>query len=190
MTDAPVATTFDIADLFTGQALPKTDVDIWLDAKSAYEIYKNAKEIKDAVFRQDTEKLGALEARHHELLEKAKSSRVTFKLTASLREDRQAVLEKTLEKYPQEFNFLGQAKPNREADEYHANLMWALHTEAIVRPDGSAIAAPGPEQIAYFRGHAPDAAVLAIEEALKEFTDGAASGFDTVAMETGFLSQP
>lgn len=190
MTDAPNPATFDIADLFNGKAYPKTSVDVWMDEDAAYQIYKNAQAVRDALQRDEQEKFAELEAKHNELIKRAEPSRVTFNLTGVSRDDRQAALDKVLDTHPMEYNFLGQAKPNPKADEMHANLRWALHTESIVRADGATIVAPTPEQIKFFRGKAPDSALRAIEEAINEFTDGAASGFDTIAQETGFLSQP
>lgn len=190
MTDAPVASTFDIADLFSGKAYPKTSVTVYLDEDAAFEIYENSKAAKKALFEENQEAAEAIQKRLEELTKRAESSKVTFHLTGVSRADRKAVLDKTLEEFPVQRNFLGQEIPDAKADDAHANRRWALHIERIERPDGSIRVTPTPEEIKVFRDNAPDLAVKQIEEAIIELTEGASQGFETVAQETGFLSQP
>lgn len=192
MTDAltPNPTTFDIADLFTGKAYPKTEVEVFLDEDAAYEITKNSRATTRAVVAEDTAALKDLEAKHHELVKRAAASKVTFHLTGVSRAERKAMMEKTLEDYPLEYNLLGRPNPNPKADEVHADRKWALHTERIVRADGSQIVAPTPDQIHVFRDNAPDAVVEQIEQAIMDLSDGVKGGFETLVQETGFLSQP
>lgn len=190
MTDALDPGTFDIADLFTGKVYPKEVVTVFLDEDAAYQINVNSKEITKAVVREDTQALKELEEKHHDLVRRAASSKVTFHLTGVSRDERQNVLSKTLEEYPQQYNLMGQPIPDTKANEVHANRRWALHTERIVRADGSTIVAPDEHAIKVFRGHAPDPVVEEIETAILELSQGVKSGFETLAQETDFLSQP
>lgn len=190
MTDAIAPSTFDIADLFSGKIYPKDVKEVYLDEAVAYEITKNNKAIKDALVKEDTEKLVELEQKHQELVKRAASSKVTFYLTGVSREERRAVLDKTLEEFPQQFNMLGQPLPDQQANEAHANRKWALHTERIVRADGSAIIAPDEATIKVFRGNAPDLVVEEIENAILDLSEGVKGGFETLVQETDFLSQP
>lgn len=189
MTD-PNPATFDIADLFTGKAYPKAQVKVYLDEEAAFEIAQNAKAITQALVKEDLKTLGELEKRHEELSNRAGKATVEFHLTGVSRGDRKALLEKITEEHPPERNFMGQAIFNDAANEAHSDGRWALHTERIVRPDGSQITAPTPEQIRVFRNNAPDTEVEKIEKAILEFTEGVKSGFETLVQETDFLSQP
>lgn len=190
MTDAPVATTFDIGELFAGKAYPKDSVDVYLDEEVAYELSQTTREIAKALNANNTDELKVLEARSAELVKRGAASKVTIHLTGVSRGDRKHVLDEILEQFPQQYDFLGRALPNPEADDAHANARWALHIERIERPDGSNLVAPKPEEIALFRAKAPDSAIEDIELKIRGFSEGAKNGFETLAQEQGFLSQP
>lgn len=190
MTDAPDAGTFDIADLFTGKIYPKDSVEVFLDEDTAYAIDKNAKAVTRALIEDDKDKLKELAEATEALVKKGAASRVVFHLTGVSRDDRKNILDKVLEEFPQQYNFLNQPVPNNAANDALANRRWAIHIERIERANGSVHVAPTPEDIAVFRGNAPDSAVQAIEEAIEALSEGSKSGFETLVQENGFLSQP
>lgn len=190
MTEELNAATFDIGDLFSGKIYPKDTVEVYLDEEVAYELQKNSKAAMKAVQEEDEEAAKAIAERHEELVKRGEKSRVIFHLTGVSRDHRQAIVDKVLEEYPLEYNFLGQPKPNSLADEKHANLRWALHIESIERADGSVLVAPTADQVKIFRGNAPDSEILKIENAIIDLSEGVKGGFETLAQEHAFLSQP
>lgn len=191
MTDVtPNPKTLDLGAVLAGVAYPKDTVEVWLDEATAYEISKADKAIKRAELMGDAELVEKLEEQREKLVELGASSRLVFHLTGVSRRVKEDILSKTDEKFKPEYSIMGTRMPNRQADEYHANLRWAVHVEKFVASDGSELVAPGPESIERFRAVAPAPASDAIENAINDLSDGAKSGFESLAQEHGFLSQP
>lgn len=190
MTDAPNPTTFDIADLFTGRAFPKDYRDVYLDEALSYEIYKAHQASAAAKAEGNLEKILETDEALEELKAKAESKRVRIHLTGVSRDLRKDLGTKNREQFPPETDFLGREKPNLEADEAFVNEYWALHIEAIERPDGSRINAPDVSTVKIFRANAPDAAIAAIDQGIKELSEGSLAGFESLVTEHDFLSQP
>lgn len=191
MTDVtPNPKTLDLGAVLAGVAYPKDVVSVYLREDVAYELNKVNEAINRAQLLGEKETLEALEKERDKLIEIGQASRLEFHLTGVSRKVRQAVVDKVDAEFPPEFNLLGQRMPNSKADDMHANHMWSVHVEKIVAPDGSESIAPSPENIAQFREAAPDLAIRAVEAGIKQFTDGAKSGFESLAQEHAFLSQP
>lgn len=188
MTEAPDFKTFDIADMFTGVAYPTEVVPFYTNSQIAYEFNKLSKEAADAVVRKD-EKAGAdIVARQEALVKKAEANRYEIHLRGQSRENRQAVLDAVRGEFPPEKDFLGRESIAPEADEVYVNRIWALHIEKIVAPDGSARVAPDEADIKVLRGNSPDSELAKVEKAIQELTEGAKSGFESLAQEHDFLS--
>lgn len=190
MTDdlSPNATTFDVADMFTGKAYPKDTVDVFMDEETAYELHKLQAEARQAVQEGDEEKGAEIEKRLRELVKKGEASKYTFHLTGVSRDDRKAVIDLVRSEFPADVDFLGREKPNADADEKYANLYWALHIEKITRPDGATVVAPDEAFFKVFRGNAPDPVVNAIELKIRELSEGVKGGFEALVQEHDFLS--
>ena len=187
MTEAPDFKTFDVADMFSGIAYPTEVVPFYTDSKIAYEFNKLSKEAADAVVRKD-EKAGAeIVARQEALVKKAEANRYEIHLRGQSRENRQAVLDAVRAEFPVEKDFLGRETIDPEADEVYVNRIWALHIEKIVRPDG-AILLSDEAAIKIIRGNSPDSELAKVEKAIQELTEGAKSGFESLAQEHDFLS--
>lgn len=191
MTDVtPNPKTLDLGELLAGISYPKDTVEVWLDEATAYEISKADAAIKRAELMGDAELVSKLETEREKLVELGASSRLVFHLTGVSRKVKDDIITKTDEKFKPEYSFMGTRVPNREADDYHANLRWAVHIEKFVAADGSELVAPGPESIEKFRDVAPAPATEAIEKAITNLSEGAKSGFESLAQEHAFLSQP
>lgn len=187
MTEALDPKTFDVAEMFSGVSYPTDVVSFYTDSKIAYEFNKLSKEAADAVVRKD-EKAGAeIVARQEALVKKAESNRYEFHLRGQSRDNRQAVLNAVRAEFPAEKDFLGRETIDPEADEVYVNRIWALHIEKIVRPDG-AILLSDEAAIKIIRGNAPDSELAKVEKAIQELTEGAKSGFESLAQEHDFLS--
>lgn len=187
MTDANPRT-LDLAAVFSGRAFPKDTVPVYMDEVLGYEIYKLNKAAIQAVLSKDEDEKDRIGAELKALAEKAEPSRLVFHLTGASREDRKAATEETLERFPAETDMLGREKPNPEANDYYANLVWKLHVEKIEASDGSVVE-PTLEDVKMFRKHAPDHAIEAVEAGIQELTEGVKGGFTTLIQEHDFLSQ-
>lgn len=185
---APDAKTFDVADMFTGKAYPKEVVTVYMDEATAYELHKLREEALLAVQAGDEKKAAKVEKELKALVKKGEESRYDFHLTGASRDDRKALIDIVRAEYPSEVDFLGREKPNPEADEKYANLVWSLHIEKIERPDGALIVAPDEATVKIIRGQAPDPAILAIEKGIQELSEGVKGGFEVIAQGHDFLS--
>ena len=185
------AYTFDIADLFSGKAYPKDTVTVYLDEATGYETRKAEVAIKDAVLAHESEEaLQALRESRDKLVEKAAKSRIVVHLTGVSREDRENATKIVTTEFPTETDFLGRIKPNPEADEKLTNLYWALHIEKLERPDGSVLAPVTEADAKLFRANAPDSVLEKINKGINELSEGVKGGFESLAQEHDFLSQP
>lgn len=188
MTDAPVAKTFNIADMFSGKAYPKESVDFYTDDETAYQLQKLSKEAGNAIVRRDTEEAAKLQAEIEALVKKGESSRYKLNLTGRSRQDRKNLVTKIQEEFPVEYDFLNRPKPNVDADDIFANRTWAMHIESIEAPDGSILLLPTEADIAVIRGQGADSEIAKVEHVIQGFTEGVKSGFETIAQEHDFLS--
>lgn len=188
MTEALDFKTFDVADMFAGVTYPESEVPIYTDQGIAYEFNKLAQESADAVREKDEKKAKEIEKRREALIKRAESNRYVFHLRGQSRDNRDAILRGVKEEFPPEVDIFGRQKVNAEADALYVNRYWALHITKIVRPDGAAIVAPDEGTIKVIRGQAADSEVDKIEAAIQELTEGAKSGFESLAQEHDFLS--
>lgn len=188
MTDAPSASTFDIADMFAGVSYPSEVVPFYTDQAIAYEFHKLAGEALEAVRDKDEEAARAIEERREDLIRKAESNRYEIHLRGQSRDNRDAILKSVRAKFPVERDFLGREAPNAEADELYINKFWALHIEKIVAPNGAINTAPDEAAIRVLRGNSPDSEIDKVEKAIQELSSGAKSGFESLAQEHDFLS--
>lgn len=191
MTDStPNPKTLDLAALLAGNEHPTETVEVYMSEAIGYAVYKARKEVERATILQDKDALEAAENELSELIEAGKKVRLTVHIQGINKGLRKSIIRKSLDKFPAEYDFLGRLTPNQDRDTYHANLMWAAMVTKLVGPDGSEGGAPTPEEAETFRDQAPDAATDAIERAIETLTEGAKSGFETLAQEHGFLSRP
>lgn len=189
MTDNLDFKTFDIADMFAGVSYPTEVVPFYTDQGVAYEFNKLANEAIDAVRNKDEDAAKAIEKRREELIKKAESKRYEIHLRGRSRADREAVLDTVRAEFPPEVDpIFGREKPNVEADKVYINRMWALHIERIVFPGVGMLAAPSEGDIKTLRGQAPDSELTKVEKAIQELSEGAKSGFESLAQEHDFLS--
>lgn len=188
MTEALDFKTFDIADMFTGVSYPTEVVPFYTNSQVAYEFNKLSREAADAVARKDEKAAKDIQDRQETLVKKAESNRYEIHLRGQSRDNRQAVLNAVRAEFPAEKDFLGRETIDPEADEVYINRIWALHIEKIVAPDGGARVAPDEADIKVLRGNSPDSELAKVEKAIQELTEGAKSGFESLAQEHDFLS--
>lgn len=188
MTEALNPATFDVADMFAGVSYPTEVVPFYTDQGVAYEFNKLAQEAVAAVEAKDESAAKDIEKRREELIKKAESNRYEVHLRGRSRADRELVLDTVRSEFPPEVDPLfGREKPDAEADKVYINRMWALHIEKIVRPDG-AILLVDEGTIKSLRGQAADSELAKVEKAIQNLTEGAKSGFESLAQEHDFLS--
>lgn len=188
MADSLDFKTFDIADMFAGITYPKTVVPFYTDSGVAYEFHRLTQESVEAVQSKDEAKAKDIAKRREELIKKSEAHRYEFHLTGRSREDREAVLDAVTAEFPPEVDPLfGREKPNPEADKVYVNRFWAIHIEKIVRPDG-AVLLVDEATIRTLRGKSPDPELAKVEAAIQELSEGAKSGFESLAQEHDFLS--
>ena len=188
MTEEPNPQTFDIADMFSGIAYPTEVVPFYTNSKIAYEFNKLSKEASDAVLRKDEEAAKDIQERQETLFKQAEAFRYEIHLRGQSRDNRQAVLDGVRTEFPAEKDFLGREEIAPEADETYINRIWALHIEKIVAPNGSLRVAPSEAEVKILRGNSPDSEIAKVERAIQGLTEGAKSGFESLAQEHDFLS--
>lgn len=184
------ATTFDIADMFSGASMPKADVEVYTNAGLAQEIHKTNQEISRAVTDNASEdELKALQGKAEELYRKAQSCRYVFHLTGVRRELQINLLRDIEEKYPVQTDFLGREKFNIERSEYEQNATWALYIERIEAPNGAVRVSPTVEEVALIRGNLPAPEITKVSAAINSLTDDVSKGIEAIAAEHDFLSR-
>lgn len=189
MSEELSAQTFDIADMFSGIAYPTEVVPFYTNSEIAYEFNKLSREAADAIARKDgDDTMKSIVERQEALVKKAESNRYEIHLRGQSRDNRQAVLNAVRAAFPAEKDFLGRETIDPEADEVYINRIWALHVEKIVAPNGSLRVAPDESEIKILRGNSPDSELAKVEKAIQELTEGAKSGFESLAQEHDFLS--
>lgn len=186
--EEPNFKTLDIADMFSGTAYPEDTVDIYTDAKTAYELYKLQSDASRAVRDQDEAEGARVAEEIQELLRRGEKSHYIVHIRDTGRDEKDNVRKVVDAKYPPKVNLFNQPEPNAEADEMYTNLMWALHVTRITAPDGRTLVAPSEGDIKALRAKAPATELRKVEEKIQELQTGAASGFESLVMEHNFLS--
>lgn len=176
----------NIADVLSGRSYPTETAEVYMDEAVAYEISKVNAEIAIATKKGDD--VTDLEARLSGLVEKGAGTRLVFHLRGVSRHDRQNIIKAVMEEHPQKTDFLGRPEPDLDADEMYTNLTWAALTEKIEAP-GGVVDPVGEDDIKLLRDNLPDGALDVIAKAVSALTEGAKSGFETLAQEHSFLSQ-
>lgn len=189
MTETLNPATFDIADMFSGVNYPTEVVPFYTNPGVAYEFNKLALESKDAVERKDQSAAEDIVKRREKLIEDSEKFRYEIHLRGQSRDNRKAVAEAVNAEFPPgDPDLFGRREPNAEGEEAYVNRYWALHIEKIVAPNGAIKAVPSEADIKALRGNAPDSEIDKVEKAIQELTEGAKSGFESLAQEHDFLS--
>lgn len=190
MTEDITPKTLDLAAALSGRTFATDTVDVYLDEEAAYEVAHLNDEIKRATILENQEDLLKFEAELKDLTVRASASRLTFHVSTVPRHVRKAVLESVLKDYPNTQDAFGREVTSQEADDVFANRSWATYIRKIVGADGSERIQPDEEDIKIFRDNAPDTAVAAVEEGIRELSEGSKSGVETLLQEHSFLSRP
>lgn len=188
--DAPDAKTFDLGAFLAGVNYPTDKVEVFFAEDVAYALNKVNSAIKRAEILEDADALRELQDKRDDLIEKGVASRLVVHIHGISRRTEKDINAKVLSEYPVETNLIGAVKANPERTEALANLFWAAYITQIEAPDGSVLTAPGLEDIKRLRDVAPESAIKTIEDAIDGLTSGAKGGFESLAQEHGFLSQP
>lgn len=179
--------TFNVAEMFTGVAYPKEVVSVYTNEEPAYRLdalnKRILREIADEGARDE------LSEQATALLAEVNKYRYKFYLTGVSRDSLKMIVDKARQDFPNEFGTFGQILPNPEQDEHFNNLLWAIHTEKIEAPNGAIIAGPDESQMKIIRGNLPTSQQKKITDAIDNFTEGSAAGFEAAAQESDFLSQ-
>lgn len=187
MGETPDYKTFDVADMFVGALYPTDVVPFYTNPDVAYKFHKLSEDATRAVQTKDEELAKEVEGSREALIRQSEKFRYEIHVRGTSRDNRRRVMEGVEEEFPSETDFLNRVKPNPEADETYANRMWALHIEKIVRPDGAILLAD-EATVRVIRGNSPDSEIEKVERAIQELSEGAKSGFESLAQEHDFLS--
>lgn len=143
LTEHGEPTTFNFTDYLADKAtVPDDTVDIYLDAKTAYEIDRLKQEHdawqRDPSARTITE-MTEIDERLEELQERVKASAVTVHLRALGGPERQVLQERVRKDYPLPKNATEDERESIDAQRYEATLnAWVgAAIVKIVRPDGA-----------------------------------------------------
>lgn len=188
MTEALDANTFDLAEMFAGISYPKEIIPVYTNPGVGYEIHKLSEEAKEAVVLKDEDKAKEISEKRDNLIAESEKFRYEFTLQGHSRGEREAILAKVKAEFPPETDWMGREKWSDEADRLHVNLTWALHIAQIKAPNGAVNTAPTGESIELLRANLPDSEQARIEAGIKELSEGAKAGFETLAQEHDFLS--
>ncbi len=175
-----------IADILSGIAYPTETVDVYMDESTAYEISKVNAEL--SVKTRKGLDTSEEESKLDDLVKKGASSLRTIHLQGVSRHDRQNIIRTVMEDHPQKTDFMGRVQPDMEADERYTNLLWAAMIQKIESPAGE-LSPVSEADVKTLRGAAPEPALELINKAVAALTEGAKSGFETLAQEHNFLSQ-
>lgn len=169
----------DLAEVLSGRTFPKAEVPVFFDEEAQYRLnILNRALIVDPSNEE-------VEAKRDELLESLKAQKFVVHMKGAPRRQKREVFVSVQKDFPPEVDFLGRQKENAEADEVYANKMLALHIEKVVWPDGRV--SPGSWEVAaLLRNEAPEPAIIALQEALKELDAGSKGGYESVVQDLDF----
>lgn len=177
------AKTFDLADMFAARTAPRDTVDTYMNEDLAYQ----ASLLNEEITRHPDDK--ELEQKLNDLLTAAREHVYVFHIRGLLRHEHMAILDTVNETFPPEKNAFGQLNSPDEADELYLNLRWAAQIEKIVDPEGAVMADLTPETAQILRTQLPDTARSAVDAKFAELQERVKTGYESLVMETDFLSQ-
>lgn len=175
--------TFDLSDMFTGVDFPTEEVPVFLNERVAYDLSKVEEEIAKS---PDDEKL---EKKRKALVKEASKSCFTFHLEGIPSSNLQNALDEIEKIRPQEFTTFGRPKPDPERNEMTLDAIWVLFIKKIVSPDGKVATVETTEDARSLRKGVPFEVSEKVTAAINELRERVAKGFESLAMETDFLSK-
>lgn len=181
----PDPKTVNLADVLAGRSFPTETVDIYMDEATAYEISKVNAQIGLA---KDEKTVSELEETLRSLVEKGAPSRLTLHIRGISRHDRENIVKTVMDLHPVKKDFLGRPETDLDADNTFTNLMWAAMIEKI-EAEAGVVENVSEGDIKILRDNAPDQALALISKAIDALTEGAKSGFETLAQDHDFLSR-
>lgn len=184
MADNAEAKRFDLIAALSGRTYPVEKVPVFLDEALMYEYVKVSKEAEEDPANE------AKQVAREKMLEAFKDFAITVTLRGVSRDILEAIEDEILEKYPMEYDVLGRPKPNRERVEEFAVRYWNVFVIKVEAPDGSVLAPPSADDLAYFRKKAPQAAIDAVEDGINTLREGPAAAYEKMVKDPAFLSRP
>lgn len=175
--------TFDLSDLTSGISYPKDEVVITIDEDAAYQLAGVEKALLKDPENSD------LEEQRKELVTRAANSRYIFRLQGHPRSALMVAFEDVNERFPVEYGSFGKVKPNPERLEAEMDVVWATHIVEIEDPQGRKAQVNSEEEARDLRRGIPPFASEAVMEAINNLTDNVTKGFESLVMETDFLSK-
>jgi hypothetical protein len=199
---------FNIVDAVKGRSYPKSQIDVFIDEGVAFiaaELNDELAKIAELMDKKTLNKTSVDEIlkkreeimdQKDKLVEEMGGSRYVFHLTGISEGKRQDAYDKSLEKYPMEYEksknpFTGQAEKNEvessERDRYFTSILWHYSIEKIVAPDGSEQDGISFEDAQELRRSLPLASNGAITEAIEKMR--AATALFMMSVNEDFLAK-
>jgi hypothetical protein len=203
--EAKAPGTFNIVNVLTDRAYPKTKVSVSLDEATAYEASLIKEQINELTRRESnassvTKKISELDAQLSELVEKMNKSTYTFHISGISEGKREELLATARKKYPVEYeatndiasllsnNGERQEKSSPERDNLFTDLLWTEHLEMIEDPEGNIQDVITYSDVRTLRHSLPLSALAKINTGIDKVRTATA----VFMMETGedFLAKP
>lgn len=201
--EAKAPGTFNIVQVLSERAYPRTEVPVSLDEATAYEAANIKEELDVLAKKTDAEskkKLESLTEKLEDLVEQINKSSYTFHIRGISEGKREELLAQARKKYPVEYeqpsditaflsnNSQKEEKPSPERDNLFTDLLWVEHIEKVEDPDGNVQEGLTYNDIRSLRSNLPLSALAKINSGIEKVRTATA----IFMMETGedFLAKP
>lgn len=187
-------TTFDLADMLSGNHYPEREVTVYVNEAAFYEagrLSNRIREVKETGgdSEETLAEIDRLEARLSEIKDEVEKSRFVFTLRGVPRSALVTAVEKIEEEFPSTYTALGQRRPNAKADNQMAIAQWALYIQSIESPSGAKVGPLTPEEAEALRSGLPAVVADDVEAAISELHTSVRDGYESLRTGTDFLSK-
>jgi hypothetical protein len=172
--------TFSIINVLKDRAFPTEEVNVYLDEESAYLASKLQEKLKETENSLDEESADSAKKISKELDDAVKTlekSKYVFSLSGMSEGKRSELEEKSIEKFPIEFEesknpFTGEINKqeieNKKRDRFFTNLLWAESIKRITDPEGNVQESVTLDDVSSLREMLPIAATGIISESIEK----------------------
>lgn len=191
----PNPKTFNLAEMFAGISFPEEVVEVFTNPGVAYAYSLLAQEATAAVQKGDEDALKDIEVRQKRLLEEAEKFRYEIHLQGVMQDVLSSVRDKALSEYPPQKSapqipgFPAQVEYTDEFYKCFNLLTWQVLIRKIVAPSGAEVISPDAEFVGGLIEKLPPSEHDRVSQAIRRFSDGAKSGFESIVQERDFLSK-
>lgn len=178
--------TFDLIGVLSGRDYPTLEVPVYFNETLGFKLFKLAQKRKEAIALSD-ERVGEIDTQYQALRKESEGEEYTVLLKSideSLRADIHA---KVTEEFPPKKDMLGREEEHPQWDREFTKRMWSVYIQKVTDPDG-ATSAVDEKTLEVLLAKAPRTAQEEINKGIAELQVGPSAGFESLAMDTDFLS--